>query len=76
MLGRDSPQAFRCMRCLTRSIWKQGGYGEAAQWVGRCRRTIEDMGRGRFGKYQDDERNQLEDDVHALEKWRGEHDGE
>jgi hypothetical protein len=76
MLGKDSPQDLGCMRCLTRSIWKQGGYEEAVEWVERCRRTIEDMARGRFGMYQDDERKQLEDDLQALEKWREEHDGE
>jgi hypothetical protein len=75
MLGRDSPQALGCMRCLVRSVWKQRRYGEAAEWVERARRTIENMWRGRFGKYQDGERKQLEDDVEVLEKWREEHGG-
>jgi hypothetical protein len=39
------------------------------------RMIIEGMGSGRFGKYQDGKRKQLEDDVEALEKWRKEHGG-
>src|SRR5271170_691383 len=63
MLGRDSPQALGCMRCLARSVWKQERYEEAAEWIEKCRRAIENMGRGRFGKYHDDEKKQLEDDA-------------
>ena len=75
MLGRDSPQALGCMRCLAKSVWKQGRYSEAVEWVESCRMAIEKMGSGRFEKYQLDERKQLENDVEALEKWKGERGG-
>jgi hypothetical protein len=63
-----------CLRCLVRAVWKQGRYMEAEEWIEVARGRIEDMGKGEFGKYQGDERKQLEEDVLALERWREEHD--
>jgi hypothetical protein len=74
MLGGNSPQALGCMRVLVRSIWKQTRYVEAGEWIEKCKRTVENMGKGHFAKFQDDERRQLDDDVKALKKWREEHE--
>lgn len=74
LLGEGSPQSLGCMRCLARSTWKQARYTDAEEWIDKCRRTVEAMPGGRFEKYQDDEKKQLEEDVEGLRKWKEEHD--
>jgi hypothetical protein len=75
MLGRDAPQALGSMRMIARAIWKQRRYEEAEEWIERTRRYINDMSAGKFGKYEDDEREALYEDRMSLEKWRNEHEG-
>ena len=70
MLGNDSPQALGCMRVLVQSIWKQGRYAEAREWVEMCNAAIERLAIGKFAKYEDEERKQLDEDVKALEAWK------
>lgn len=43
------------------------------EWIEKCKRTVENMGKGQFAKFQDGDRRQLGDDVKALKKWREEH---
>ena len=68
MLGNDSPQALGSMKIITRSIWKQGRYEEGEKWIGRCREVVEAMGKGKFAKYAEDEREMVERDVVRLIK--------
>ncbi|KAH9827156.1 Tetratricopeptide repeat [Teratosphaeria destructans] len=68
--GRESPQAVGCMRTLARSLWKQGRYAEADDWLAQCRRAIAGMRGGRFAKYCEDELATFEADEAALEAWR------
>jgi len=68
----DSPQALGCMIILAKCVWKQTRYGEAEEWIVKCKLAVENMGKGKFAKYQHDERKQLESDVEALRTWRSE----
>ncbi|KAK4542347.1 hypothetical protein LTR36_006803 [Oleoguttula mirabilis] len=77
LLGsRESPQALGCMRLLATSVWKQSRCGEAEDWIVACRTAVEGMGTGKFAKYQDDERRQLESDVEDLKEWRRRHEAQ
>lgn len=67
---RASLQTLGYMKVLARSIWKQTRCAEAEEWIVECSLAIEKMGNGKFAKYQDDERLQLEGDVEALKEWR------
>lgn len=68
-LGFDSPQAFGTTRMLIKSMWKQGGdkEQEARRLVAETETLIGDMRKGKFGKYQDEERKMLRDLVAELE---------
>ncbi|KAK5126473.1 hypothetical protein LTR85_010709 [Meristemomyces frigidus] len=70
----ESPQALGCMRVLVSSTWKQKRYVEAEKWITKCRSAIEKMRTGRFAKYHDEEKEQLESDVEALRQWRSQHE--
>lgn len=73
-LGPNSPQALGSMRVLVKSTWKQGKYDDAKEWIQKCRSSIDELAKGRFAKYEAEERKQIDDDVEELEKWRVEHD--
>ena len=75
LLGKDSPQAISSMRHLASNIWKQERYEEGGEWLESCRKTVENMAKGKFGKYQDSERRQLEEVIKSLNKWKEDHDG-
>ncbi|KAJ4389612.1 hypothetical protein N0V93_007083 [Gnomoniopsis smithogilvyi] len=60
MLGRDSPQALGCMRRLIECLWKQGKIDEADKVLGEYRTLVTDMGNGKFEKYQDEEKEEME----------------
>ena len=64
----DSPQALGCMRILVKSIWKQGRHVEAEEWVEACETTIENLGKGKFAKYQQDEKGQFDAEMEALRR--------
>lgn len=74
-LGWDSPQALGSMRIIFRSVWKQGRYEEAEEWIKKCREMVERLGEGKFAKYQASESKQVDEDVAALEEWRSNHEG-
>ena len=70
MLGDNSPEALGKIKILTRSIWKQGRYEEGEKLIRRCMEVVQAMERGKFAKYVEDERQMVEADVVALQKWR------
>lgn len=74
-LGPDSPQALGSIRVLVKSTWKQGKYDEATEWIRKCREIIDELAKGRYTKYETEERKQIDDDVAELEKWRAEREG-
>jgi len=74
-LGPDSPQALGSIRVLVKSTWKQGKYDDAKEWIQKCRQTIDELAKGRFAKYEAEERKQIDDDVEELEKWTAEREG-
>ncbi|KAI0123624.1 hypothetical protein BJ170DRAFT_639816 [Xylariales sp. AK1849] len=61
--GPDSPQAFGTTRIIIRSLWKQGGSkeDEAKRLLEETFALIEGMGDSKFVKYQDEEREMLQD---------------
>lgn len=67
-LGMDSPQAFGTTRTIIESVWRQGGdkEDEARRLIEETFALIENMGGGKFEKYQDDERQELRDLVSRL----------
>jgi hypothetical protein len=67
-LGPDSPQALGCMRILVPCIWKQGRHAEAESWVDRCKQSIENLSRGQFAKYYDEEKRELDSVVSGLKE--------
>lgn len=67
MLGKDSPQALGCLRRLVECIWEQGQVEEAEEMLDEYRGLVERMGEGKFGKYQDDERESLRELVCELQ---------
>lgn len=62
-LGKDSPQAFGTTRIMIQSKWKQGGSkeDEARELIQATFALIGGMGESQFAKYQDDEREMLQD---------------
>lgn len=68
-LGVDSPQAFGTTRTIIEAAWRQGGMKkEEARWlIEETSALIEGMGADKFGKYQDDERQMLQDLTDKLE---------
>lgn len=70
----DSPQALGCMKVLVRCMWKQSEYAEAEGWIEKCNAMIENLGKGKFAKYQDDERKEFDHMLHALKAWKEDHD--
>lgn len=67
MLGLDSPQALSCMRRLIECLEKGGKVEEAEKVVDEYRTLVESMGSGKFGKYQEDEQNELKKLMQKLE---------
>ncbi|KAK3377103.1 hypothetical protein B0T24DRAFT_620462 [Lasiosphaeria ovina] len=67
-LGKDSPQALSARRVLVRALWGIGGErcAEAQVLVGEVREIVAGMGEGRFGVYQQEERELVEELVVAL----------
>jgi hypothetical protein len=67
-LGMNSPQALGTTRTIIRCMWKQGGskVEDARRLVAETDALIDDMGNGKFSKYQDEERQMLRDLVDEL----------
>lgn len=59
VLGRDSPQALGSMRRLVECLWFQGKIDEAEETLSECQVLVENMGTGKFAKYQVDEQEDL-----------------
>ncbi|KAK5994533.1 hypothetical protein PT974_05011 [Cladobotryum mycophilum] len=68
--GQDSPQALGTTRTLIASMWKQGGVkeDEARVLLQETFALIDGMGDGKFAKYQEEEREMLQDLKDKLEK--------
>lgn len=66
--GVDSPQAFGTTRTIIAAMWKQGKAEEVKQLIGETFALIDGMGNSKFAKYQDEEREMLQDLVGKLEK--------
>lgn len=74
MMGPDSPPSQGTRRCLIRCIWKAGKPEEAKRLADETRLIIESMGEKKspYVKYQDDERQYLEELLADLESWSAE----
>jgi hypothetical protein len=70
LCGPNSPQALGCMRTLVISIWKQGRYSDAQEWIKKCETSIEEMAKTDFKKYVADEKRELAKQVKLLEQWK------
>lgn len=71
MMGPDSPPSQGTRRCLIRCIWKAGKTEEAKKLAEETRLIIDAMGekKSQYLKYQDDERQYLEELMADLESW-------
>lgn len=71
MMGPDSPPSQGTRRCLIRCIWKAGKPEEAKRLADETRLIIDSMGekKSQYVKYQDDERQYLEELLADLESW-------
>jgi hypothetical protein len=71
MMGPDSPPSQGTRRCLIRCIWKAGKPEEAKKLAEETRLIIDAMGQknSQYLKYQDDERQYLEELMADLEAW-------
>ncbi|KAK0712667.1 hypothetical protein B0T26DRAFT_714911 [Lasiosphaeria miniovina] len=66
-LGKDSPQALSARRVLVRALWGLGcRHAEAEGMVREIREIVEGMGEGRFGVYQQEEGELVEELVAGL----------
>ncbi|KAK7722633.1 hypothetical protein SLS64_001170 [Diaporthe eres] len=70
-MGADSPPSQGTRRCLIRCIWKAGKPEEAKRLAEETRLIIDSMGdkNSQYVKYQDDERQYLEELMTDLESW-------
>ena len=68
--GPNSPQALGSMRGLIKCIGKQGRYTEAEEWIKKCEKSIEEMGKTDFKKYVPEEIEALEQERKDLEEWK------
>lgn len=70
-MGADSPPSQGTRRCLIRCIWKAGKPEEAKRLAEETRLIIDAMGenKSQYLKYQDDERQYLEELMADLESW-------
>lgn len=70
-MGADSPPSQGTRRCLIRCIWKAGKPEEAKRLAEETRLIIDAMGenKSQYLKYQDDERQYLEELMTDLESW-------
>ncbi len=72
-LGPDSPQAINARRFLAKALWGQGPSrrAEAEAEVAEIKAIVDRMGEGRFGVYQDSEREineQMMADMERMDK--------
>ena len=75
-LGRDSPQAIGSACILAMCVWKQGRHQEGGALLDDCTKRVQSMGEGKFAKYQEAERQLVEQTRVALEKWTVAHGNE
>ena len=73
-LGRDSPQAIGSACVLAICVWKQGRHQEGVTLFDDCTQRVQSMGDGKFAKYQEAERQLVEQARVALEKWTAAHE--
>ncbi|KAJ7242572.1 hypothetical protein B0H12DRAFT_847512 [Mycena haematopus] len=69
-MGKDSPQALGTMRRIIEAMWKQGGskVEEARRLIQETTVLVEAMGTSKFSKYQEEERQMLQELVVQLEE--------
>lgn len=65
-LGKDSPQALGTHRIILQAIAKQGRTDEARVMADATKALIDGMGNGRYSKYQEEEKEELENTVKEL----------
>lgn len=70
-MGADSPPSQGTRRCLIRCIWKAGKPDEAKRLAEETRLIIDAMGenKSQYLKYEEDERQYLEELIADLESW-------
>lgn len=70
-MGPDSPPSQGTRRCLIRCVWKAGKPEEAKRLAEETRMIIDAMGEknSQYVKYQDDERQYLEELMADLDSW-------
>lgn len=73
-MGPDSPPSQGTRRCLIRCVWKAGKPEEAKRLADETRLIIDAMGesQSQYLKYQEDERQYLEELLAELESWNAE----
>ena len=72
-LGRDSPQAIGSACVLAICVWKQGRHREGGALLDDCTSRVQSMEKGKFAKYQEAERQLVEQTRVALEEWTAAH---
>ncbi|GAB7336045.1 hypothetical protein MBLNU13_g08860t1 [Cladosporium sp. NU13] len=73
-LGRESPQAIASACVLAICVWKQGRHREGGALLDDCTQRVQAMGEGKFAKYQEAERQLVEQTRVALEEWTATHE--
>ncbi|KAK5990011.1 hypothetical protein PT974_08274 [Cladobotryum mycophilum] len=70
LLGQDSPQALGAMRTIVRAVWRQGPgrRAEAKGLIAEWKETVDGMGGGQYGAYQDEEREMMDKIVSELDE--------
>jgi hypothetical protein len=68
-LGVDSPQTLGNTRHLIQCVWKQGKEEEAQDLIKETYELIENMGKGKFAKYEIEEKEALDELVLDLQGW-------
>jgi hypothetical protein len=68
-LSRDSPRAIGSACVLAMCVWKQGRHREGSVLLDDCTQRVNATGEGEFAKYQEAERQLVEQTKSALEEW-------
>ena len=66
ILGKDSPQALGTHRIILQALAKQGRTDEARAMADATKALIDGMNNGRYSKYQEEEKVELENTVKEL----------
>jgi len=72
-LGLDAPQTLGNTRQLIECVWKQGKEAEAQDLIKDTYNLIAGMGKGKFARYEIEEKEALDELVLDLEEWNKTH---